>query len=63
VLEQPYISALNRATKISKATSAGKVKWVAVNCSKDLSNRLKGKAGTKRPILMTSVKSLAARFY
>jgi hypothetical protein len=26
-------------------------------------HRLKGKAGTKRPIPMTSVKSLAARFY
>jgi len=31
-------------------------------CSKDFSYRLKGTAGTKRPILMRSVKSLAARF-
>jgi hypothetical protein len=43
--------------------SAAKAKWEADKCSKHFSYRLKGKAGTKRPIPMTSVKSLAARFY
>jgi len=32
-------------------------------CGKHFSYRLKGKAGTNRPIPMTSVRSLAARFY
>jgi hypothetical protein len=32
-------------------------------CRKHFSYRLQGKAGTQRPIPMTRVKSLAARFY
>jgi len=40
-----------------------KARWEADKCSKHFSYRLKGKAGTKRTIPMTSVKSLAARFY
>ena len=36
--------------------------WEADKCSKHYSYRLKGKAGCKRPVPMTSVKSVAARF-
>jgi ribonuclease HI len=63
VIERPYTSASNRARRISEGRSAAKAKWEADKCSKHFSYRLKGKAGTKRPIPMTSVKSLAARFY
>jgi hypothetical protein len=35
----------------------------ADKCSKHFGYRLKGKAGSKRPVPMTSVKSLATRFY
>jgi hypothetical protein len=40
-----------------------KAKWEADRCSKHFSYRVKGKAGTKRPIPMTSIKSLAATFH
>jgi len=40
-----------------------KAQWEADKCSKHYGYRLKGKARCKRPIPMTSVKSLAARFY
>jgi len=63
VIERPYTSASNRARQISEGRSAAKAKWEADRCSKHFSYRLKGKAGTKRPIPMTSVKSLAARSY
>jgi hypothetical protein len=63
VRERPYTSASNRARRISEGRSAAKAKWKADKCSKHLSYRLKGKVGTKRPIPMTSMKSLAARFY
>ena len=63
VIEQPYTSVSNRARHISEGRSAAKAQWEADRCSKHFSYRLKGKAGTKRPILMTSVKWLAARFY
>jgi len=63
VRERPYTSASNRARRISEGRSVAKVKWEADKCSKHFSYRLKGKAGTKRPIPMTSVKSLPARFY
>jgi hypothetical protein len=63
VIERPYTSALNRVRQISEARSAAKVEWEADKCSKHFSHRLKGKAGTKRPIPMTSVKPLATRFY
>jgi hypothetical protein len=39
------------------------MEWEADTCSKHFSHRLNGKVGTKRPIPMTSVKPLAARFY
>ena len=48
---------------ISEGRSAAKTKWEADKCSKHFSYRLKGKTGTKRPVPMTSVKSLATRFY
>ena len=59
----PYTSASNRARRISEERSAAKAKWEADKCSKHFSYRLKGKMGTKRPVPMTSVKSLATRFY
>jgi hypothetical protein len=62
-IERPYTSASNMARRISKGRSAANARWEADKCSKHFSYRLKGKAGTKRPIPMTSVKSLAARFY
>jgi hypothetical protein len=62
-IERLYTSASNMARRISEGRSAPKVRWEADKCSKHFSYRLKGKAGTKRPILVTSVKSLAARFY
>ena len=63
MIERPYTSASNRARRISEGRLAAKAEWDADKCSKHLSYRLKGKAGTKRPIPMTSVKPLAARFY
>ena len=63
MIERPYTSASNRARHISEGRSASKAEWEPDKCSKHFSNRLKGKAGTKRPIPMTSVKPLAARFY
>ena len=63
VIERPYTSASNRARRISVGRSAAKAVWEAEKCSKHFSYRLKGKAGTKRPIPMTSVKPLPARFY
>jgi len=43
--------------------SAAKAKWEADKCSKRFSFRRKGKTGTKRPVPMTCVKSLATWFY
>jgi hypothetical protein len=63
VIEQLYTSASNRARRISEGRSAAKAKWEADKCSKHFSYRLKGQAGTKRAAPMTSVRSLAARFY
>jgi len=63
VIEQPYTSASNRARRISEVRSAAKAKWEADKCSKHFSYRPKGKKRTTRPILMTTVKSLASRIY
>ena len=63
MIERPYTAASNRARRISEGRTAAKAEWETDKCSKHFSYRLKGKAGTKRPIPMTSVKSLAARFY
>ena len=62
-IERPYTSASNRARPISRGRSAAKAKWEADQCSKHFSYRLKGRMGTKRPVPMTSVESLATRFY
>jgi len=63
VIEQRYTSASNRPTRISDGRSAEKAEWVADKCSKHFSYMLKGKAETKRPIPLTRIKLLAARFY
>jgi len=63
VMERPYSSALNRARRISEGRSAAKAEWEADKCSKHFSYRLQGKARTNRPIAMTTMKSLAARFH
>jgi hypothetical protein len=58
-----YTSAANRTRRISEAKTAAKPEWETDKCSKHHGYRLKGKAGSKRPIPMNSVKPLAARFY
>jgi hypothetical protein len=63
VRERIYTSAANRTRRISEVRSVAKAQWEADKYSKHCGYRLKGKAGSKRPIPMTSVKSLAARFY
>jgi len=63
VIEPPYTLSSNMARPISEGRSAAKAKWEANRCSKHFSYRLNGKEGTKRPIPMTSIKSLAAWFY
>jgi hypothetical protein len=62
VRERIYTSAANRARRISEGRTAAKAKWEADKCSKHCGYRLKGKAGSKRSVPMTSVKSLATRF-
>jgi len=61
--KQPYPSSSNRASHISQRSSAAKAKWEADKYSKHFSYRLKSKIGTKRPVPMTSVEWLAARYY
>jgi hypothetical protein len=51
------------AKRISEGRSAAKAEWEADKCSKHFGYRLKGKAGAKRSIPLTSAKSLTARFY
>jgi len=63
VRERVYTSAANRTRRISEAKTAAKAEWEADKWSKHHGYRLKGKAGSKRPIPMNSVKPLAARFY
>jgi len=55
--------AANRTRRISKAKTAAKAEWEANKCSNHHGYRLKGKAGSKRPIPTISVKPLAASFY
>jgi hypothetical protein len=50
-------------SQVAIRRTAAKAKWEADNCTKHYGYRLKGKAGSKRPVPMTSVKPLAARFY
>jgi len=63
LIERPYTSASNRARRIFEGRSAAMAKWEADKCSKHFSYRLKGKTGTRRPVPMTTVKSLATTFY
>jgi hypothetical protein len=63
VIEQPYTTASNIARQIAEGWSAAKAEWEADKHSKHFSYRLKGKMGTKKPVPMTCVKSLATRFY
>jgi hypothetical protein len=63
VRERVYTPAANRTRRISEAKTAAKAEWKADKCSKHHGYRLKGKAGSKRPIPMNCVKPLAARFY
>jgi hypothetical protein len=62
VIERPYTLTTNRARRISDCRSVAKAKWKANMCRKHFSYRLKGRTGTKRPVPMTSVKSLASSF-
>jgi len=62
-IERPYTSALDSARHISDGRSAAKAQWEADECRKHFGYRLKGKAGSKRPIPMASAKLLASRFY
>ena len=63
VHEPMSTSAGNRAGRISEWSTAAKAEWDAASCSKHYGYRVKGKAGSKRPVPMISVKSLATRFY
>jgi len=49
-------------TRISNANTAAKAEWEADKSSKPNGYRLKGNAGSKKPIPMNSVKPLADRF-
>jgi len=48
---------------MSEVQTVAMAEWEAEKCSKHHGYRLKGKAGSKRPIPMNGVKPLAARFY
>ena len=63
VRERIYTSAANRTRRTSEARSAAMARWEADKCTKPCGYRLKGKAGSKILIPMTSLKSLAARFH
>jgi len=63
VQELPCTSAPNSDRGISGPWSAAKANWEAVKCSTHFSYRLKDKMGTKRPVPMTRVKSLATMIY
>jgi hypothetical protein len=62
VIERAITLAANTGRQISKGRSAANVEWDTDKCGQRFGYRLKGKAGAKRPITMTIVKSLAARF-
>jgi len=62
-MERPCTSALNRARWIAEGRSGATAEWEADKCSKDFSYRPKHMTGTKRPVLNTSVTSLATWFY
>jgi len=60
---RPYTSASNMARRISEGRSSANAEWEADKCSKHFGYSLKGKAGARRSMPMTSAKSLATRFY
>jgi hypothetical protein len=62
-MQCPSTLASNRGRRITEGRSAANAEWEADKCSKYFSYRFKGMTGTKRPVPMTSVKSLATRFY
>jgi ribonuclease HI len=62
-MKRPYTSASNMARRISEGRSLSKAEWEADKCSKHFGYRLRGKAGAKRSIPITSAKSRPARFY
>jgi len=53
----------HESKKETRTKTVKDAEWEADKCSKHFGYRLKGKAGAKRSIPMTSAKSLAARFY
>ena len=61
-IDRLYSSAWNMARWISEERSAAKAKWEADTCGKHFGYRLKGKAGAKRSIPMTSVKCYGGAF-
>ena len=63
VIERPFTASSNRGRRISEGWSAAHREWEADKPSQPFSYRLKGKVGNTRPIPMTSVNSLAAKFY
>jgi hypothetical protein len=48
---------------MSDAKPPAKTQWEVDKCSEHYSYRLKGQAGSKRPIPKNSMKPLADRFY
>jgi len=63
VRERIYASAANGARRISEGRTAVKAECEADKSSKHFAYRPKEKAGSKRSVPMTSVKSLATRCY
>jgi hypothetical protein len=62
-IEWLYSSSANMARQISKRRSAPEAMRETHKCGQHFGYRLNSKTGAKRPIPMTSAKSLAARIY
>jgi hypothetical protein len=63
VMERPHTSDSNRARPISEGRSVAKAECQADKCRKHFRYRLMGKVVTMRPVPMTSIKPLEAKFY
>jgi hypothetical protein len=63
VRQRGYTLVVNKTKQIPEAKMAAKAQWESVKCRTHLGVRLNGTAGSHRPILLYSVKPLAARFY